>query len=245
MKAQTALRKNFVEGHAGKDWPSWSQCKVTCYSYHTVITYEIQKRSNLFDSAESANAFFDDEHRRERDRFSKSVRLGRISDRPTGQKREWKRDDIVDETAFDDADVADSLPAQSQIKNRQLKWVSAAVWFNGKDPVSGQSIGPVLTSVAFTNQPFLKGLQPLAASSRQESRTMSKTIATQTQKAAFIMSAARTYRVQGFSHEEAHAKRATTRRPRSSSVRCRLRLGSKPLTARRFALVSSSTSLAS
>jgi hypothetical protein len=57
-------------------------------------------------------------------------------------------------------------PAASYIKEERLKWVSAAVWFDGVDPVSGESIGPVLTSVAFTNQPFLRGLPALAASAR-------------------------------------------------------------------------------
>lgn len=41
---------------------------------------------------------------------------------------------------------------------------SVAVWPNHKDPVTGRPIGAVLTSIAFTNKPFIQGMAPIAAS---------------------------------------------------------------------------------
>lgn len=55
---------------------------------------------------------------------------------------------------------------RGQIQRGEYKWTSVAVWPNAKDPVSGDPIGPMLTSVAFTNHPFIQGMQALAASSR-------------------------------------------------------------------------------
>lgn len=54
-------------------------------------------------------------------------------------------------------------PAKSLIRAEKLKWTSVAVWLNATDPVSGEEIGPLLTSVAFTNQPFIEGMAPIAA----------------------------------------------------------------------------------
>lgn len=55
-------------------------------------------------------------------------------------------------------------PARSYIKEGRYKWASVSMVLDAIDPVSGRSIGPLLTSVAITNQPFIEGMQQLAAS---------------------------------------------------------------------------------
>jgi hypothetical protein len=55
-------------------------------------------------------------------------------------------------------------PVAGYIKDGKIKWTSVTVWPNAVDPESGKEIGPLLTSVAFTNQPFIEGMQPIAAS---------------------------------------------------------------------------------
>lgn len=55
-------------------------------------------------------------------------------------------------------------PARTYIKEERYQWSSVSILFDAIDAVSGKSIGPVLTSVALTNQPFIEGMQPLAAS---------------------------------------------------------------------------------
>jgi len=58
-------------------------------------------------------------------------------------------------------------PARSYVKNWQYKWASVVVLFDARDPVTNQNVGAVLTSVALTNQPFVEGMAPLIAASRQ------------------------------------------------------------------------------
>lgn len=63
---------------------------------------------------------------------------------------------------------------RGQIDRREYKWVSIAWNPQGVHWQSGQPIGAVLTSIAFTNHPFLQDLGSLAAASRaagQEPRT--------------------------------------------------------------------------
>jgi hypothetical protein len=54
-------------------------------------------------------------------------------------------------------------PAKSFIQAGKIKWASVAIWKTAVDPVSGRDIGPLLTSVAFTNVPFVQGMDPIAA----------------------------------------------------------------------------------
>ena len=54
-------------------------------------------------------------------------------------------------------------PAKSYVKDKRYRFVSPAIRFGAKHPVTGKPIGARLTSTALTNQPFLRGLQPLAA----------------------------------------------------------------------------------
>ena len=52
---------------------------------------------------------------------------------------------------------------RGQIQRGEYRFVSIAFNPEGVDWRSGASTGPTLTSIAFTNQPFLRDLQPLAA----------------------------------------------------------------------------------
>ncbi len=54
-------------------------------------------------------------------------------------------------------------PARSYIKEGRYRWASVVVVFDAVDGVSGANVGAVLLSVALTNQPFVEGLEPLAA----------------------------------------------------------------------------------
>jgi hypothetical protein len=58
-------------------------------------------------------------------------------------------------------------PLKSQIRAKQYKFVSPAIWFNAKDRNTGAPIGAWLDSIAATNDPFLDGMQPLAASAKR------------------------------------------------------------------------------
>lgn len=56
--------------------------------------------------------------------------------------------------------------AREYIKNGQYKFLSPAIVFGAKDRVTGKSCGARLSSVALTNNPFLDGMQPVAASAK-------------------------------------------------------------------------------
>jgi Mu-like prophage I protein len=58
-------------------------------------------------------------------------------------------------------------PARSYIRERKMRWVSIAAHLQASDHVTNAPIGAVISSIAFTNQPFLRGLEPLAASSQR------------------------------------------------------------------------------
>jgi hypothetical protein len=57
-----------------------------------------------------------------------------------------------------------SEQAREQIRSGGYQWTSVAVWFDATHPATGEKIGPTLTSVAFTNHPFIQGMAPMAAS---------------------------------------------------------------------------------
>jgi hypothetical protein len=61
---------------------------------------------------------------------------------------------------------------QEQIANENYQFVSIA-FTDGIDPVTGADVGPMLTSIAFTNHPFLKMLTPIAARDRRRIRALS------------------------------------------------------------------------
>jgi hypothetical protein len=54
-------------------------------------------------------------------------------------------------------------PARTYIANEQYQWASVALIFDAVDPVSGEHVGAVVTSIALTNQPFIEGMTRLAA----------------------------------------------------------------------------------
>jgi hypothetical protein len=53
--------------------------------------------------------------------------------------------------------------AREQIRANEYRWTSVAIWPNAKNKVTGLDMGPVLTSVALTNKPFVEGMAPLTA----------------------------------------------------------------------------------
>lgn len=57
--------------------------------------------------------------------------------------------------------------ARQYIENDQYGGVSPAISWKNNDRVSGQPIGPMLTSVALTNKPFLTGMRPPQAASAE------------------------------------------------------------------------------
>lgn len=63
-------------------------------------------------------------------------------------------------------------PAKTYIKEGRYQWASVSVVFDAIDARTGTNIGPVLTSVALTNQPFIEGMQKLAAERYLRSKGM-------------------------------------------------------------------------
>lgn len=61
-------------------------------------------------------------------------------------------------------------PALSYVREGRYKWTSIAAWPDAVEPVTGASIGWYISSIAFTNDPFIQGMAPIAAS-RAESGT--------------------------------------------------------------------------
>jgi hypothetical protein len=54
-------------------------------------------------------------------------------------------------------------PARTYVRGGKYRWCSIAVWPDTIDPVSGENIGWYLSSIAFTNDPFIQGMMPIAA----------------------------------------------------------------------------------
>jgi hypothetical protein len=64
--------------------------------------------------------------------------------------------------------LSEFLPdTRQQIRDGAYQWTSVAIWPDAVDPVSGEKVGPRLTSVALTNHPFIEGMEPIAASLEQ------------------------------------------------------------------------------
>lgn len=59
---------------------------------------------------------------------------------------------------------------RQQMAANEYRFVSIAFALETADPVSGEAAGPKLTSIAFTNHPFLRDLAPVAASSKRRLR---------------------------------------------------------------------------
>jgi len=56
---------------------------------------------------------------------------------------------------------------REQIQKNEYRFVSIAFTLEATDPNTNDPIGALITSIAFTNHPFLRDLQPLAASARR------------------------------------------------------------------------------
>jgi hypothetical protein len=57
-------------------------------------------------------------------------------------------------------------PARTYVLNGQYKWASVVVDFAARDPETNVALGPMLVSVALTNNPFVEGMVPLVAASK-------------------------------------------------------------------------------
>lgn len=69
-------------------------------------------------------------------------------------------------------------PAKSYVREGKYAWASMVLWGDQVDPVSGDPIGWLLTSVALTNDPFIQGMQPLAASIDREAAAVASVLRT-------------------------------------------------------------------
>ncbi|MEE9395169.1 MAG: phage protease [Planctomycetota bacterium] len=54
-------------------------------------------------------------------------------------------------------------PARSYVQQQKYKWTSVAVFPEAVDPKTGEDIGWYMSSIAFTNDPFIQGMTPIAA----------------------------------------------------------------------------------
>lgn len=57
-------------------------------------------------------------------------------------------------------------PARTYVREGRYKWLSVAVWPNTPDPVTNENLGWYCSSIALTNDPFIQGMEPVAASRR-------------------------------------------------------------------------------
>ena len=74
-----------------------------------------------------------------------------IRDQPDGSCQLWAYTRFLD-------------PLRQYVREGRYKWCSVSLYMNARDPQSGAPIGPYLSSVAATNDPFLQGMVPLVAS---------------------------------------------------------------------------------
>lgn len=61
-------------------------------------------------------------------------------------------------------------PLRAQIAARQQRWVSIAFALESVHWITREPLGPMLTSIAITNHPFMLDLEPLAAANRRTSQ---------------------------------------------------------------------------
>jgi hypothetical protein len=73
-----------------------------------------------------------------------------IRDAPDGTAQLWALTQLGDK-------------ARAQIQAKEYRWTSVALWSNARDPDTDEPIGPYLSSIAFTNHPFIRGMAPMAA----------------------------------------------------------------------------------
>lgn len=66
-------------------------------------------------------------------------------------------------------------PAASYVKEGKYRWSSIAVWPDAVDPKTGEKVGWYMSSIALTNDPFIQGMAPLAAT-RQPTKPATDTV---------------------------------------------------------------------
>ena len=54
-------------------------------------------------------------------------------------------------------------PAKSYVRGHKYQWCSMAIWPHSKHPVTGLDVGWTISSIALTNDPFIRGMVPIAA----------------------------------------------------------------------------------
>lgn len=80
-----------------------------------------------------------------------------VRNRPDGKASLWVFADLLDDL-------------RAQIAARKQRWVSIAFTLTGVHWITRAPLGPMLTSIAITNHPFMLDLEPLAASNRRTSQ---------------------------------------------------------------------------
>lgn len=64
-------------------------------------------------------------------------------------------------------------PALTYVREGKYKWTSIVAWPDCVHPVTGQVIGWYISSIAFTNDPFIQGMAPIAAEREAMRRPLS------------------------------------------------------------------------
>jgi hypothetical protein len=67
-------------------------------------------------------------------------------------------------------EAIDSTSIRHYIATRKYRWVSIAFTLAARHWITADPIGPLLTSIAFTNHPYMQDLEPLAAANRVTSQ---------------------------------------------------------------------------
>lgn len=80
-----------------------------------------------------------------------------IRNQPDGKAQFWAFGDLGDEL-------------REQIRLRKQRWVSIAFALESVHWITKAPLGPMLTSIAITNHPFMRDLEPLAAANRPTSQ---------------------------------------------------------------------------
>lgn len=160
---------------AAGDAPTWVQITTRGhFKGHGQGTFSLNDKTlgeivQNYRDVDGGQVAFDYEHASELDATSGSI--------PTSgaPAQAWIRDMRIEAKGL--FALVDWLePARSQVREKKYRFVSPAIVWDSRHPVSGEKIGARLTSVALTNRPFLRGLAPLAAkdTSSNQGATMSE-----------------------------------------------------------------------
>lgn len=160
----TTLRQtvNLDSASGDGDGPKWVQISTRgTFAGHGAGKFSLDDRTfsdivRNFHDVDGGQVAFDYEHASEADGTSGTVPVH------GAPAQGWIKDLRVEPDGLHA--LVDFLePAKTQIREGKYRFVSPAIRFGAIHPVTGKPIGARLTSVALTNQPFLRGLKPLAA----------------------------------------------------------------------------------